>query len=69
MRRAAALPALERGGYYPVSFQYQPGITLVSDSQGRTTRYEYNEQLKVTAIEDPQGNRTGFTYDNFGKPD
>ncbi|WP_431222842.1 RHS repeat-associated core domain-containing protein [Serratia sp. L9] len=49
-----------------MQFVYQPGVTLVSDSQGRITRYEYNDQLKVTAIEDPQGHRTGFTYDSFG---
>ncbi|RDL27207.1 RHS repeat-associated core domain-containing protein [Serratia fonticola] len=64
--KGRCITSIGAGGYYPVSFQYQPGITLVSDSQGRTTRYEYNEQLKVTAIEDPQGNRTGFTYDKFG---
>jgi RHS repeat-associated protein len=60
------IASIGAGGFYPVRFQYQPGITLVSDGQGNITRYEYNDQLNVTAIEDPYGHRTGYTYDSFG---
>ncbi len=47
-------------------FNVRPHITSIVDSQGRTTSYLYDNDVRVTRITSPEGNWAGVTYDVLG---
>jgi RHS repeat-associated protein len=47
-------------------FNVRPRVTSIVDSQGRTTSYLYDNDVRVTRITYPEGNWAGVTYDIVG---
>ncbi len=47
-------------------FNVRPHIISIVDSQGRTTSYLYDNDVRVTRITHPEGNWTGVAYDVLG---
>ncbi|MDE1488280.1 DUF6531 domain-containing protein [Xenorhabdus bovienii] len=54
------------GGYYPVHFDYEPGLTRASNPQGHTTTWHHNDQQQVTQLETPCGRVARYEYDAWG---
>ncbi|ANI28418.1 type IV secretion protein Rhs [Yersinia entomophaga] len=53
-------------GYYPVHFDYLPGLTRVSNPQGATTEFYFTPMNQVTEVRSPTGNITRYEYDSYG---
>ncbi|MGC0316975.1 putative T7SS-secreted protein [Kitasatospora acidiphila] len=53
------------GGHLRWHYDYQPGLTIVTNSLGAVQRYEINELHQVTASTDALGHTTRFVRDRF----
>lgn len=43
-------------------------VTVVTDSKGEETTYEYNDSGQITKMVDPLGNQISYVYDSEGRP-
>ena len=57
-----------RGRALSYGFSYLPGRTLVTDSLGAVSSYEYNEARQISRIVDPLGNTRTSVWDSFDRP-
>src|SRR5690606_38630331 len=48
------------------SSSLRPRVNSVIDSLGRTTSYQYDNDVRVTRVTYPEGNWAGVTYDGIG---
>ncbi|MCX4750554.1 DUF6531 domain-containing protein [Kitasatospora sp. NBC_01287] len=52
------------GGHLRWRYDYRPGLTLATNSQGAVNRYKVNERHQITAHTDPLGHTTRYTRDH-----
>jgi len=57
-------------GYETRLLAYDPDArkTVVTDSKGEKTTYEYNDGGQITKVTDPLGNKISYAYDDAGRP-
>ena len=56
-----------RGRALSYGFSYLPGRTLVTDSLGAMSTYEFNDRLQITRVVDPLGGVAISTWDHFDR--
>ena len=56
-----------RGSVLSYGFSYLPGRTLVTDSLGAASTYEYNDAHQVIRTIDPLGNATSSMWDRYDR--
>ena len=50
-----------------LAYDEEHGITVVTDSLGRTTEYQFDEHGHAVRVLDPGGGVRGFEYDRYGR--